>query len=240
MKVKALAAVLGALAMMISAQASLVTLTSADQLDYNDIQLNSMQVITNGYAVNFGSGAPDGVFVRGLRFQSAGAGYGLAGLLPGLTFTAAEVPYADVTWSAQNAQQPNLGARPTIGGTDGANLRTMCEDFDWVGHYHLAVTAGQEYRLQVFGSNPANNTNGPPALISIDGNAATVTPDSGTSWLYTTTFTASKANILLELGNLAAPYMCPEAGGMILTAVPEPATMSLIGLGSLALLRRRR
>jgi len=225
MKVKALAAVLVTLVMMVSAQASTVQLTNTNQLDLSGVVLNGLGVVQNGWALNMSSGNPNGVFVRGVRFQSAG--YGYENTVSGMTVVAQ--PNGDCDWGWMG-----LGAA-AIGGTDGSNLKATLNGFFWDFTGRFDVIAGQQYQLQMMGANPVGNPN-PPSAIVIDGVSEAIVSTPGTNWLYTTTFTASstgKATIAF-----GAPYA--EVGSFVLNSVPEPATMSLLALGGLSALIRRR
>jgi len=221
------------LAMATAAQASLVQLTDSSQFDVTGLATTPTHTLVSGYALNLSSANPNGVMFNGVLFQSTA--YGYADMIDGVHQISD--PYNPATWIEMSAVYP-IGTRATPTGTDGAALRTLMEDWSWVQALSFAVTPGHEYKLQVIGSNPTGNPHGgsEAASIGINGIADPITRTAGQNWIYTTTFTASGPTARIDFG--VGNY--PSAGAMLLTEVPEPATMSLLALGGLGALIRRR
>jgi len=213
---KALVAVLLTLAMVASAQASLVTLTDSSQIDMSNLTIGIHGPV-GGYSVNFASGNSS-LYFQGLIMRPGS--YGVDGV---------QMPddYGPVAWSWRQT------ATPPVGGPEGDKLQYMCSEFFWGGHMTLNVVAGQQYRLQIIGADPVGNPNPGPYTLTIDGVADTLAPTAGTDWLYTKTFTASSTTLPVVMSDYGT------WGAMILNPIPEPATMSVLALGALGLLRRR-
>jgi len=222
---------LAMLAFAVSAQASFTQLTNTSQFDVTGIATNPNHTPVTGYALDLGSNAPNGVLFNGVLFRPCSKGYA-SNMVDGVTTIAN--PYEDLTWD-----MIGVGPRSTPAGTDGAALKTMMEDWNWVSTFGFAVTQGQQYKLQIIGSAPAGNPNGGAFVIKADGIAEICArANDGTNWIYTTTFTASSNNVAIQMGTAAGDV--PEAGALLLTPVPEPATMSLLAIGGLSALIRRR
>jgi len=208
-----------AVLMAMSAQASIVALTNTSQLDTSMAKDGSGAPL-GGYAMDLYSGA--NYTVNGLTFMpDAYGGFFTLGVVGGAVGSA--------SW---------YGA-PTPAGTDGAALQAICDSFQYGGlSYTFAVTAGQTYNLQWIGSNPGAGGNFTLDFSSTPGvDEPSLTYAAG-NFLYTGTFTANAPTVTLAMNYGAGGY--PVVSGIVINPVPEPATMSLLGLGSLALLRRRR
>jgi len=223
-------AALALLALTVSASATFVPFTDTAQLDTASIAKDAMGNPIGGYAVHLNSGNAN-LFVDGLHFQADQ--YYPAG------FT--EVALTGFGRWSENGVAVNAVTGP---GADKMNM--ILNEYAWgASTFRFDVVNGQQYKLQIINTGHAF-LGGPQAFDvnvsatpGLDGDELTM--PYWTNSLYTQTFTANANTVDISLGmgsSTGDPY--PMTTALILTPVPEPATMSLLALGGLALLRRRK
>jgi len=230
MRVYVVAAVgMAMLALAGSASAGIVGLTNTNQIDLSGVTLGSDGVPVGGYALNL-VGENDKT-VCGVTFKPLGGPY--------------TVPGASANGAAYHWSDSGFGISP-VAGTDGDTMMSILNSFfyDNGANVTMAVTPGKTYTLQLFGSAAAWPDTSFDVDISatpgLDGDELFVA--GGKNYLYTTTFTAnaSTVGVTLYYGSTGANNYPVMAAALLTEAVPEPATMSLMALGSLAALSRRR
>jgi len=220
MKASSLAVVaLVLVAMATGAQASLATLTDTMQLDYNWTTGYSGPV--NGYSMALNTGNEQ-TFIRGqvMRPIYPPFGYGVSGVTIA-SGAAVDSPNGYATFTGPNSGDPGLYrslANSYMGGT---------YTFD----VHGADTTAYLLQLAGYQATTANVT------ITFGNSSETVTLLGGQCYLYTTkTAVTPGSQVTLTASSdcaMGALWVTP-------TTIPEPATMSLLALGGLSAMIRRR
>jgi PEP-CTERM motif len=200
------------------------------------------------YAVHFGPNNPFTLTVNGVPFQSDTT------FIPGASFV-----------GPQAVGAPGWQTKPEFGGTaDEDALEIIYQDIRWSQtgvdpplQANLDVTSGDQYKLQIlfYGNWDGDNrrwdvmVEGVPAVdeivslgISNAGELPAYSPNRGL--VYTYDFTAPDSQVNVMMGSLFGDFdggdRNPIWQGLTLERIPEPAAITLSGLGLLALLRRRR
>jgi len=217
-----LLAVLALVAIVAPASATLTTLTNVSQLDYSGITLNERGNPVGGYCLNLGSAFATSV--RGMSFRN---------LAPESNCT---VEGASVTGTKGNPSYYgsvySVGPDATTVWSEGWKMNVIVGNEYFGGTYTFDVTAGQQYRLQMMGVPVA----GPATFdVNVAGAVENISLAGGSDvYLYTKTFTATGPTAAINVGDTGM------VGSIILTPIPEPATMSLLALGGVSALIRRR
>jgi hypothetical protein len=207
------------------------------------------------YALNLGGPT---LLIQGQTFTGATAG----GPPTGVSVTGG-LQYNYATTNPSPFLGTDYGANPS----DGQNLDTMLST-TWYGTtmtVSLAVTVGQQYKLQLllqepheaYQHAPLNSThriydisveNSLGSLVlgvdefvpGVETNGA-FAAGADFGLVYTYSFTASDTSYSFQLADSPSGIDGnAPLGALVLTQIPEPSTALLGGLGFLALLRRRR
>jgi len=235
---RAFTAVVVGLAMMVmaaSAQASLVTLTDTSALDTS--MANPDGTITGGFAIHFDSTAD--VSVKGLNFQNDNR------------MSSGAYTFANANTGPGHLYGGNSGRCAAVTGTDGAAMNTVLNDmvFSWAGGYQSYTFAnqfvvGQTYNVQFICTVPGAqwgdidvNFDILDASLNANAHEANLVSNGVNGFIISETFTATSTDETFKLSTNAG---YGEAAGIVVNPVPEPATMSLLALGGLGALIRRR
>jgi hypothetical protein len=169
-----------------------------------------------------------------------------------------ETTYPDVPgWTDGGAVSADSGLEAWSGTSDGLNRGFLMGNLQGAGDpgvYQVtsyAIVAGETYRLTV---DLRNDWNAPTHQLGLyytaDGGATLVelvmeTVDITGEWAaYTAQYTVGAAdaaignNLVIKLNNNGAGWS--NMDNVRLDLVPEPATLSLLGLGTMTLLRKRK
>ena len=213
------------LALAASAQASIVSFTDTGMLDLTGVTLNN--------------GAP----VGGYAIDITDATYYPASTIRGVTFSQLWVN-ATVPGVTSSGGNWNFWADAApVTGTDAAAMR----NFLMVGYFSnmsltFDVAQGQAYKLQMIGSVygwPDTNFDVDiSSTAGLDGDNLAVA--GGGNYLYTQEFTTDANTVTIDITHGGSGFDYPYVSGLLLTPVPEPATMSLLAIGGLSALIRRR
>jgi len=191
-------------------------------------------------------------FVYALDFRASG----------GANVTVADVTFNPVTASSAPAgvtiTKYGVASFNSIGGiafefggtTNDNNLESvatsMVEAGGGTNHLNLAlaVTAGATYKLQIL--TLANAGTQRPANYTINGVTTLVphplVPGASPlphSWVVTDTFVAASSSLQIIVQHPGGPVNDSFPQALTLELLPEPASLGLVALGGLALLRRR-
>jgi len=212
--------VLALVAVVAPASATLVPLTNVSQLDYSGITLNERLNPVGGYCLNLGSAFATSV--RGMNFRPCTPDWGVEGVsLSGQLSNPSYYP--NIT---------SIGPDGTTVWSEGWRLNVIIGNEYVGGTYTFAVTTGQKYRVQMLGVAYEGAAN---FDVNVAGAVDNISAAAGDHpYLYTTTFTATGSTATIAVGDTGM------VGSIIMTPVPEPATMSLLALGGVSALIRRR
>lgn len=201
---------------------------------------NSGSVVS---AVNYTNAGGTGPTINGIAFTNVSATTGLYSRGP------IQITDSTANWSAATA--PPLDAFDAL--FDGrANTSTNTGGFT-IGVELSGLTIGQEYTIQLLSGDAAlkhttsfysgtsssavGNADKAEQLINQQAIGATTSNLGG---IFTATFTSDDGSAYFTLER-SGPDNVPVLGGYVLTtAVPEPSSAALIGLGGVALILRRR
>lgn len=163
-----------------------------------------------------------------------------------------------LAWGGSDPEAPNPDPISYIGvandlptnyvtGADAGGVIISQVDWKWDLPFAESPLSDSSY-LKVFGGNSTNNTYGPYTLLDnvwfhCDGEGEVTIELVAASSLRYMTYYVESTPFGYDWG--VEDYVETQAEGAILdtvtiTQIPEPMTMSLLGLGGLALLRRRR
>jgi len=215
-----------------SAQAAITALTSVDQLDFTNVVKAYDFTGTNSIAANGATFDIGGVTFTRARWNDGNPGTTIDGM------TLNNVNTSD----NQGSGAPNI----TLGGTatDRTNLNELLDVWNIGNSPPMSISvalANGTYEIQylvgVFGTrdNEVFNTT--------DGANVSLGAWSGTgNYLITgeIVVTAGTLSLSVDEGIVAGGDNRPVVSGLIISAVPEPTTTALLGLGGLALILRRR
>ena len=235
---KTLSALAGLALVAGSTQAAIVELTSVDQLDFtNNVKAYDFTGTT--------SIANDGATfdIGGVTFTRARWNDGNPGTtINGMTLNSVN------TSDNQNSNAPNI----TLGGTatDRANLNTLLDVWNIGQNPPLLISVALpngtykiQYLVGVSGSRDNeifNTTDG--ANISL-GAWSSHSPSTGNkNYLITgeIVVTSGTLSLAVDEGTVAGGDNRPVVSGLIISQVPEPGSLALLGLGGLLIARRRR
>ena len=167
---------------------------------------------------------------------------------------------AHLAYGGSDPEAPDLGPISFIGtdaladvptayvtGADAGGVTILETSWKWDLEFDISPLSDASY-LKVFGGNATNNTFGPYTLLDnvwlhCDGDGPVTVDLIAASSLRYMTYSVSQTPIGYDWA--VEDYVETVAVGTIMDSVtieqiPEPMTMSLLGLGGLALLRRRR
>ncbi len=142
---------------------------------------------------------------------------------------------------------PNLWLTPT--GSPGLdNILDSHDNIDNIGPYNLTLTGlsiGTLYQVQYIAVHDLRSCCSTRTSVLGDGNGNATGPmfTRSTGGSAIGTFTADGTTQLIEVfadPNTPAGNTDPGIAGIIVRVVPEPGSLALLGLGGLAMLRRRR
>jgi len=145
----------------------------------------------------------------------------------------------------------NAGRCAPTTGTDHAAMDTILNDmvFSWGGGFQSYTFAnkfvvGQDYQVQFICTVPGagygdENVNFDvlDASLNVNAHEANLVANGANGYIITETFTATSTD---ETFKLSTNSGYGEAAGIVVNQVPEPATMSLLALGGLGALIRRK
>jgi hypothetical protein len=218
---------------MASAQASPVATlyTGGDPLEGLDLQG------TFAYALNFRNTTTADLVVDGATFKAVTASSAPAGVTVidyGLSAFDSITPFEFGATANDNNLEAIAAATVEVSGTISTQVKL-----------NLAVTAGATYKLQILSLGNAGAPR--PASYTINGvttfiTLATTAPSSpiNSSYVITETFVPATSTTQIIMIHDAGGGNDSFAQGLTLELLPEPASLTLLGLGGLAILGRRR
>jgi hypothetical protein len=173
-------------------------------------------------------------------------------------------PPANIPTGGPFGADDNFLLMKSFGGSGAGNRLVVLNPAQWSGDYTSAGVFGIEMDVNNFGPTDLklrllfeNPIAGPPTDLAISSTAITVAAGSGWQKIV---FSANPGDLTALLGSVGTVLsnttllrlyhgdasgfpgepILGELGVDNILAVPEPATMAALGLGALALLRRRR
>ena len=197
-------------------------------------------VIGDAFAIDFGDVAPDSSTIFTHAAGARGTLSDINGTGVGFSWDADVSTATGIFYNSDSADSMDL---PGIIGYDDTVLT------DWIGEYDSSGPASLvlsfsglddslEYSL-VIGHGFVNNGTVTDTTYTVDGQSLTNVHDDGANAFvsFTGLYTDGSGNLVITTddpnGNVTA------VSALVLRAIPEPSSLTLIGLGALALFTRR-
>ncbi len=155
-------------------------------------------------------------------------------------------------WTRSGSQWTWLDSRPGKWiASDGEQYTEVESGYAGSISQTIATWAGQSYRLTFdYAANPYLSSTNPDdslrlylngsAFAYVDGSDSTTDDLDWTTYAYVFTASSTSTELRFQDGYTNFPYHGGFLDNVTMVAVPEPATLGVLGLGLVSLIRRRR